>query len=156
MSQPIVILTDFGTSDPFTGIMKGVIAGIAPDRPIIDLTNEIPPGDIRRAAVMLWQASPYFPAGSVFLTVVDPGVGTSRRPIFLKTRDHVFIGPDNGVFTFILGESFQAWELQNPRLTLQNPGMTFHGRDIFAPAAGYAALGTPGPEFGETPHSVRF
>ena len=150
MNSPIVILTDFGTTDPFVGIMKGVLAKIAPKHPIIDLTHEIPPGDIQRGAIILWQSLPYFPEGSVFLAVVDPGVGTHRRPILLQTGGHIFIGPDNGLFSLILDDSHQAWELQNPRLTLPNPGMTFHGRDIFAPSAGYAARGIPGPEFGES------
>jgi S-adenosylmethionine hydrolase len=150
MSHPIVILTDFGTTDPFVGIMKGVLAGIAPESPTIDLTHEIPPGDIQRGAITLWQSLPYFPKGSVFLAVVDPGVGTHRRPILLNTQGCTFVGPDNGLFTFILGDSCQAWELRNPRFALSNPGMTFHGRDLFAPAAGHAVLGTPGPEFGES------
>jgi S-adenosylmethionine hydrolase len=149
MSHPIAILTDFGTTDPFVGIMKGVVAGIAPESPTIDLTHEIPPGDIQRGAITLWQSLTYFPKGGVFLAVVDPGVGTHRRPIILETQGFTFVGPDNGLFTFILGDSFQAWELQNPRFALSNPGMTFHGRDLFAPAAGHAALGIPGPEFGE-------
>jgi len=148
MTTPIVLLTDFGATDPFVGIMKGVIANIAPDTPTIDLTHAIPPGDVQRGAITLWQARPYFPKGTVFLSVVDPGVGTSRRPIILQTRGYTFVGPDNGLFTFVLGKNTQAWELRNPRLILSNPGMTFHGRDIFAPAAGHAARGVPGPEFG--------
>ena len=149
MNQPIVLLTDFGTTDPFVGIMKGVLAGITPQNQTIDLTHEVPPGNIQRGAFTLWQSLSYFPEGSVFLVVVDPGVGTQRGPIILKTRGYTFVGPDNGLFTFILEDPYQAWKLQNPRFALSNPGMTFHGRDIFAPAAGYAALGTPGPEFGE-------
>ncbi|MFQ5615987.1 MAG: S-adenosyl-l-methionine hydroxide adenosyltransferase family protein, partial [Anaerolineales bacterium] len=78
-------MTDFGTSDPFAGIMKGVIAGIAPGIPLVDLTHEIPPGDVLRAAVTLWQSVPYFPEGTVFLCVVDPGVGTPRHPIIADT-----------------------------------------------------------------------
>jgi S-adenosylmethionine hydrolase len=149
MSAPIVILTDFGTTDPFVGIMKGVITTINPDTPIIDLTHEIPPGDIRRGGIVLWQSRPYFPEGTTFLGVVDPGVGTQRRPILLETQGQSFIGPDNGLFTYVLGPTFRAWELANPQLRLPNPRATFHGRDIFAPAAAYAAQGVPGPQFGE-------
>jgi S-adenosylmethionine hydrolase len=83
------------------------------------------------------------------LTVVDPGVGTHRRPLILETNEYKFVGPDNGVHTYILGDSYSAWELTNPNLALGNPAMTFHGRDIFAPAAAHAAWGTPGASFGQ-------
>jgi len=149
MNPPIVILTDFGSRDPFVGIMKGVIIGINPQAQLIDLSNQIPPGDIQQAAITLWQSRDYFPKGTIFLTVVDPGVGTGRLPIIVQTDDYIFIGPDNGVFSFIIGDNVQAWELANPGLMLINPGNTFHGRDIFAPAAAHASLGIPGPEFGE-------
>ena len=148
MPTPIIILTDFGTVDPFVGIMKGVIANIAPQTPIIDLTHEIPPGDIRRGAVTLWQAVEFFPKGSIFLVVIDPGVGTSRRAILLKKDQQIFIAPDNGVLSFVLGDQPQAWEIANPRLALPNPGATFHGRDIFAPAAAHLSKGVPATEFG--------
>jgi S-adenosyl-L-methionine hydrolase (adenosine-forming) len=145
----IVLLTDFGTLDPFTGIMKGVIAGIAPGTPVIDLTNEIPPGDILRGAVTLWQAKPYFPSGTIFVGVVDPGVGTARRAVRIDTQGLVLIGPDNGLFSLTIGsKGYQAWELRNPRLSLPAPGVTFHGRDLFSPAAAHSALGVAGPEFG--------
>jgi S-adenosylmethionine hydrolase len=150
MEKPslITILTDFGNKDPFTGIMKGVIADIAPDANILDLTNEIPPGDILRGAIALWQAAGYFPKGTVFLCVVDPGVGTSRGAIILESGDYTFVGPDNGLFTFVMGKNRRIWELSNPDYWLPGPGSTFHGRDIFAPGAAYAALGVPGREFG--------
>jgi S-adenosylmethionine hydrolase len=150
MPAPIVILTDFGTTDPFVGIMKGVIAQIAPQTPTIDLTHEIPPGDIRRGAVTLWQSVDYFSEGSTFLIVIDPGVGTSRRAILLDNGRQRFIAPDNGVLSFILGEKPQAWEITNPQLALPHPGTTFHGRDIFAPAAAHASLGVLSPGFGAT------
>jgi S-adenosylmethionine hydrolase len=148
MEPLVVIMTDFGTHDPYVGIMKGVLNQIAPHVTVIDLTNEIPPGDIRRAAVILWQSLPYFPPGAVFLTVVDPGVGTERNPIILTSRGYTFIGPDNGLFTFIMDDRTQAWELKNPDLALPNPASTFHGRDIFAPAAAHTATGVQGPQFG--------
>jgi S-adenosyl-L-methionine hydrolase (adenosine-forming) len=155
MAAPLIaILTDFGTQDPFVGILKGVIAGLAPTVPTIDLTHEIPLGDIRRAAICLWQSAPFFPAGSIFLVVVDPGVGTSRRPMLLHTNNgpistnHWFVGPDNGLFTYMLQGNYQAWEINNPAYALLRPSQTFHGRDIFAPTAAYIANGVQGSDFG--------
>jgi S-adenosylmethionine hydrolase len=148
MKPLIVLLTDFGTLDPFVGIMRGIIATIAPEASTIDLSHEIPPGDIPRAAITLWQATRYFPKGSIFLVVVDPGVGTHRKAIILEVDGRTYVGPDNGVFSFLLEDDFQVWELVNPSLALPDPGKTFHGRDIFAPAAAYTALGVPGTEFG--------
>ncbi len=145
---PIALLTDFGHRDPFVGIMKGVIAKIAPRAPLIDITHNIPPGDIQRAAVMLWQSKSFFPAGTIFLSVVDPGVGTHRRGMILQSEDHLFVGPDNGLFSFILEKQFEAWELLEPVFQLPQPGTTFHGRDIFAPAAAHAANGIEGTQFG--------
>lgn len=145
---PIALLTDFGHRDPFVGIMKGVIAKIAPRAPLIDITHNIPPGDIQRAAVMLWQSKSFFPAGTIFLSVVDPGVGTLRRGMILQTESHLFVGPDNGLFSFIIEKQFEAWELLDPIFQLPQPGTTFHGRDIFAPAAAHAANGIEGPQFG--------
>ena len=148
-TKPVIaILTDFGTEDPFVGIMKGVIATIAPQASVIDLSQDIPPGDILRAGIALWQARNFFPASTAFLCVIDPGVGTSRRGVIVQSGGQSFIGPDNGLFTFILSDQSQAWELSNPDFALPDPGTTFHGRDIFAPAAAYAALGKPGPAFG--------
>jgi len=149
MNHPIAILTDFGSQDPFVGIMKGVITGINPQANVVDLNNHIPPGDIRRAAITLWQSCNYFPKGTIFLTVVDPGVGTPRSPIIVQADYHFFVGPDNGVFSFVLGEGWKAWELANSDLMLPDPGNTFHGRDIFSPAAAHASQGMPGPEFGD-------
>jgi S-adenosylmethionine hydrolase len=144
----ITIMTDFGNADPFAGIMRGVISSIVPSVTVMDLANEIPPGDILRGAIALWQAWTYFPGDTVFLCVVDPGVGTARRGIILKSGDYTFVGPDNGLFTFVMGNNSHAWELSNPEYSLPNPGSTFHGRDIFAPGAAYAALGVPGQDFG--------
>ena len=147
-SPLIALITDFGENDPFVGIMKGVISKISPGTELIDITHNIPPGDIQRAAVMLWQSKPYFPPGTIFLTVVDPGVGTSRRGVIVHAHDYIYIGPDNGLFTFVLDKSSQQWELENQKFQLPHPGATFHGRDIFAPAAAYTAKGVIGSEFG--------
>lgn len=144
----IVLTTDFGTQDPFVGIMKGVIAGLAPNASFVDVTHAIPPGDIQRGAIVLWQAVPYFPPGTVFLSVVDPGVGTERKGIILNVQGKIFIGPDNGLFSYIVAgeKEIKAWELA--KLAESAASSTFHGRDVFAPAAAQAALGVEGAEFG--------
>ncbi len=149
MKPPIVILTDFGNQDPYVGIMKGVIAKISPGTQIIDLNHEIAPGNIKQASIVLWQSFLYFPMKTIFLAVVDPGVGTKRRPIILSSKGYIFIGPDNGIFTFIIDEYSKAWELENQKYQLPNPMATFHGRDIFAPAAAFAAQGISGNKFGK-------
>jgi len=145
----IVLLTDFGNTDPYVGIMKGVISQIAPDQKIIDLGHEIPPGDIQQGAFQLWQAAGYFPSGTVFLGVIDPGVGTERKGLYFQRDGQVFIGPDNGLFTYLgYKGTTAAWELANTDFQLPEPSATFHGRDIFAPAAAYAARGISGNQFG--------
>ena len=149
-SNLIVLITDFGDSDPYVGIMKGVICRIAPALNLIDLNHHIPPGDIQECAFQLWQAVEYFPPDAVFLAVVDPGVGTKRKGLFFQRGDQVFIGPDNGVFSYLGYKTpTMAWELASPEFQLQDPSSTFHGRDIFAPAAAYATLGIRGHQFGE-------
>lgn len=151
----IALLTDFGIYDPYAGIMKGVITGINADARLIDLSHQIPPGDIQRAAFVLWQAAQDFPPGTIFLCVVDPGVGTSRKGILLQCNGQSFIGPDNGSFSYVTAnKTFSTWELSNPEFQLDNPANTFHGRDIFAPAAAYCSLGTPGPEFGKSIQNI--
>jgi hypothetical protein len=155
MSHPIALLTDFGLLDPYVGIMKGVIASLAPDAPVIELSHAIPPGDVARAAFVLWQARPYFAAGTIFVAVVDPGVGTSRRPLLLQAGDKTFVGPDNGLFSYVMGGQPRAWEICNPALRLPQTSMTFHGRDIFAPAAAHAARGIPGDQFGPACQDLR-
>lgn len=154
MNKPIAILTDFGTSDPFVGIMKGVILKINPSATILDLTHDIPPGEIFRAAISLWAAVPYFPKETIFLAVVDPGVGTSRHAIYIKTPNYSFIGPDNGIFSFVIEPESQTWIINNPAHMLIQQGKTFHGRDIFAPAAAFASLGIQGKEFGPQMPSI--
>ncbi len=148
MAALIALLTDFGHLDPYVGIMKGVIRARAPEADFVDLTHEIPPGDILRAAVVLWQSHAFFPPGTVFLVVVDPGVGTARRPLLVESGPYRFIAPDNGVLTYVLQPGWRAWRLENPLFRLEQVSTTFHGRDIFAPAAAHAALGTPGEAFG--------
>jgi len=148
MGLPIIaLMTDFGLQDPYVGIMKAVILQRVEAR-LIDLTHDIPAGDIARGAFVLWQASRYFPENTVFLAVVDPGVGTHRLPAIAEIDGRRFIAPDNGLLSYVLTENARAWALANPVFQLPNPSATFHGRDIFAPAAAYAAKGVPGRAFG--------
>ncbi len=146
----IALLTDFGTQDIYGGVMKGVIWSICPDARIADLTHEIPPQDITAGALALWGAVRYFPQGTVFCAVVDPGVGTERRAIALQTHEHFFVGPDNGLLWWAVSESeiLAAVELRNPAYFLPVISRTFHGRDIFAPVAAHIANGVPLSEFG--------
>ncbi|MBN1261714.1 MAG: SAM-dependent chlorinase/fluorinase [Anaerolineae bacterium] len=148
----ITLMTDFGLDDVYVAVMKGVISGIAPGAAFVDLCHAVAPQDIRGAAFRLWMAVPYFPAHTVHLVVVDPGVGTSRRAIAARTSQGIFVGPDNGVFSYVWAESSprQVVELENPRYHLPGMSTTFHGRDIFSPAAAHVAvgvdLGALGPE----------
>jgi S-adenosylmethionine hydrolase len=137
----IALLTDFGLVDPYAGILKAVINHIAPGLPIVDLTHEIPPGQILRAAIYLWQSRPFFPEETIFVCVVDPGVGSTRRGMLLQSYNQIFIGPDNGIFTFVMTPEAQVWELTNKDYMLPDQSETFHGRDVFAPIAAYTALG---------------
>lgn len=144
-TSPIAILTDFGTRDGYAGIMRGVILGIAPASSVVDLTHNIPPQDIAAGAWVLSTAWRYFPAGSIFLAVVDPGVGSARRAVALRAGDRYFVGPDNGLFSLVIARApiEAAVALDNPRYQLPQPSATFHGRDIFAPAAAHLAAGVP-------------
>src|SRR5215212_9529280 len=137
--------------------MKGVILSIAPEAVIVDITHEIEPQDIRSAALTLAACFGDFPAGTVFLAVVDPGVGSDRRAVAVNQGDHYFVAPDNGVISYALQDVFGsgqagpkvvAVELTEPRFRRGSVSSTFHGRDIFAPAAAYLSIGTPLTEFG--------
>jgi S-adenosylmethionine hydrolase len=146
----IALLTDFGTQDIYVGVMKGVIWGICPEAKIADLTHEIPPQDVTAGALALWGAFRFFPKGTVFCAVVDPGVGTSRRAIAVQTEKHFFVGPDNGLLWWAISESevVKVVELQNRHYFLPVISRTFHGRDIFAPVAAHIAKGVAIDEFG--------
>jgi S-adenosylmethionine hydrolase len=143
--QLIVLLTDFGYADVYVGVMKGVCAEISPQTAVVDLTHGIPQGDIRQAAFKLWSAVPYFPDGTVFVIVVDPGVGTARQPIAAKWGGYFFVAPDNGVLSYLFIDSppQRAVEISNREYWLENVSATFHGRDIFAPAGAHLAAGVP-------------
>jgi S-adenosylmethionine hydrolase len=155
MAPIVTILTDFGNRDPYVGIMKGVIARIAPEARTIDLTHLVPPGDILAGSLALLQAVPFYPPGTVHLVVVDPGVGSHRKPIAAAAGSALFVGPDNGVFTYVFDRlGFKkAVELANPAYRLPAVSNTFHGRDVFAPAAAHLAAGVAldalGPEVAE-------
>jgi S-adenosylmethionine hydrolase len=144
MSAPLVaLLTDFGGADGYVGVMKAVILGIAPGVPVIDLSHEVPPQDVRSGAWILHTSWRFLPEGSICLGVVDPGVGTARRPVAFASAGRLFVGPDNGLFGYVLAASpaTAAVLLDYPRYQLAPPSSTFHGRDIFAPAAGHLAAG---------------
>jgi S-adenosylmethionine hydrolase len=141
----ITLLTDFGEDDGFVGTMKGVMQSILPQAKFIDITHQVSPQDLRQAAFILMTTVPFFPAGTVHLVVVDPGVGGHRRPIAVKTDQYQFVAPDNGVLSYALPKDiqYQAYELANPAYQLPDVSHTFHGRDIFSPAAAYLAAGVP-------------
>jgi len=139
-AAPIAILTDFGYRDHYVGAMKGVIASIAPGAPLIDITHGVSAQSIAAGAIALAQTWRLFPPRTVFLVVVDPGVGTARLPVAVQTRAGArFLGPDNGVLSLALEEAgpARAVELRAPRYRLARVSATFHGRDIFAPAAAH-------------------
>lgn len=149
LARPVVaLLTDFGSGDGDVGVMKGVIAGIAPQAHIIDITHDVAAQNVASAAWILANSYRYFPAGTVFVCVIDPGVGSSRGAIALHAGDWHFVGPDNGLFSYVLNgqEIHGAVELANPAYRLVQVSSTFHGRDIFAPAGAYLA-GSAGEVF---------
>lgn len=151
MRPVITLLTDFGLSDPFVGIMKGVILGINPEAHLIDLCHGVPSYDPVQAGFLLKTAYPYFPQGSIHLVVVDPGVGGPRRPIAAFIDGHFFIGPDNGVFSYLYntGKISRVVEITASHYFLHPMSATFHGRDIFAPVAAYLSKGIELESLGE-------
>lgn len=147
----ITLLTDFGTVDPYAGIMKGVMVSICPGLSLIDLTHEVPPQEVRTAAWHIAGAYGYFPQGTVHLAVVDPGVGSARKPIVVCAGGYYFVGPDNGIFSAIYSavSSFEAYELSVEEYFLSRISRTFHGRDIFAPVAAHLACGVDPNKLGK-------
>jgi S-adenosyl-L-methionine hydrolase (adenosine-forming) len=151
MSRPVIaLLTDFGLADHYVGTMKGVVLGICPDAALVDLTHDIPPYDVRTGARQLAAAYRYFPVGTVFLVVVDPGVGTTRRGLAAETAEHRFVAPDNGVLSAVFDEAppRRVVELSERKLARPTVSRTFEGRDRFAPAAAWLAKGTAVTAFG--------
>lgn len=145
----ITLLSDFGTAAHFVGAMKGVIASIAPDVAVVDITHEVPPFEIPTGAFLLDQAWRYFPKRTVHVAIVDPGVGGQRRPILIESLGHYFIGPDNGLFSFILQDPKAIVRVLNkPKYWLAEVSSTFHGRDIFSPTAAHLANGVKPAQLG--------
>jgi S-adenosylmethionine hydrolase len=152
----ISLTTDFGIRNGFVGTMKGVIHGIVPNTHIVDISHTIAAQDIREGAYTLWRAAPFFPQETIHIYVVDPGVGTKRRPLAARLGDHYFVGPDNGLLTPLIEDaernkqSIEFVHLDNPKFWLPKISRTFHGRDIFSPIGAHLAngislsmLGTP-------------
>lgn len=151
MGRPVItLLTDFGVQDGYVASMKGVILEICPNARLIDISHVIAPQDVRSASFVLFTCYEYFPRGTIHLAVVDPGVGTERAAIAVRTNSFFFVGPDNGIFSFVL-KNETAWEarkLENERFRKTPVSDTFHGRDIFAPAAAHIARGARFEAFG--------
>ena len=144
MTRIITLTTDFGMRDPFVGIMKGVLLSVCPSARLVDLTHEIRPHDVQGGGRALEAAVAFFPPETVHLAVVDPGVGSARRAIAVRADGYYLVGPDNGLFTFALeGPGWTAVALTTPEYRLPEVSRTFHGRDVFAPAAAYLAAGIP-------------
>jgi S-adenosylmethionine hydrolase len=148
------LLTDFTDADGYPAVMKGVMLSIAPEINIVDISHSIPPQDVLRAALLLGCSAPYFPEGTMHVCVVDPGVGTQRRGIIAQLGNQFFVGPDNGFMTLVYRNALAAKEparvfnLENPEFRLELVSRSFHGRDIFAPAAAHFLNGTPLESFG--------
>jgi len=151
----ITLLTDFGLCDGYAGVLKGVIWGIAPEAQIADITHQIRPQNVREGALALGRAAPFFPKDTIHLAVVDPGVGTARRPIAARLGDQFFVGPDNGLCSLLFfharerGDVFLFFLLNRPKYWLAEVSSVFHGRDIFAPAAAHLASGIRLSELGD-------
>lgn len=151
MPKPIITLTtDFGIRDPYVAEMKAVILSVSPNTTIVDIAHHIEKFNIRMGAYVLASAAPYFPKGTIHVVVVDPGVGTKRRPILIQTKHSYYIGPDNGVLALAAKSQGieHIYEITNRKLMLPKVSNTFHGRDVFAPAAAHLANGTQSSEFG--------
>ncbi len=142
MNKMITLLTDFGTADGFVGGMKGFIKSFNPEVELVDISHDIPPFDIRSAAFSLLNYASTFPSETVHLVVVDPGVGGERKPLVIRWNNYWLVGPDNGVFSLLLKEGpYQAYVIRRQKLPVTSPSSTFHGRDIFGPAAALLAGG---------------
>ncbi len=150
----ITLTTDFGLRSGFAGVMQGVIYGLAPQVQIVEITHFVSPQDVQEGAYTLSRAVPFFPKGTIQVYVVDPGVGTQRRPLAACLGDHFFVGPDNGLLTLLIEEAernrqpMEFIHLDRPQFWLPKVSRTFHGRDIFSPAAAHLANGVALRELG--------
>ena len=152
----ITLMTDFGASNHFVGVMKGVILNINPQVQIVDITHAVPPQDIHGAAFFINSAYRYFPAGTIHVVVVDPGVGSRRRAIICQTDTAYFVCPDNGVLSYILDNNTtpRVVALDNAVYWLSEISNTFHGRDIFAPVAAHLSRGISPSQFGSSANNL--
>jgi len=146
----VTLTTDFGLSDHYVGVMKGVILGISPTAQIVDISHDVAPFEIGEGAYLIAQSWRYFPKKTVHVVVVDPGVGTSRRPILVEVGGHYFLGPDNGVLSMVyLQETCKVRHVTGEKYFLHPVSRTFHGRDVFAPVAGHLAAGVTPARMGK-------
>ena len=156
MTQILTLTTDFGLSDYYVGVVKGVMLSINPDLKIVDINHNIDPHDILGAAINIKKAYNYFPKGTLHMVVVDPGVGGDRSPIIVKTDNFFFVGPDNGVFTLIYSDnSYKAYKISNKDYFLDNVSSSFHARDIFAPVSAHLSLINNAEVFGEEIKAIK-
>lgn len=151
MTYPLItLLTDFGEQDYYVGAVKGAILSINPDVAVVDACHQVANHDVRAAAFILFGYSSTFPAGTIHLAVVDPGVGSERRAIVVETDRSLFVGPDNGIFSHVFAYDTvsRIHAIENPKFMREPVSQTFHGRDVFAPAAAWLSRGVPASEFG--------
>lgn len=147
--KTITLLTDFGLKDPYVAIMKGVILSINEDVRIVDITHDVEPQDIREGAFLLKEYYQYFPKGSIHVAIVDPTVGSKRRALALFKDGHVFVGPDNGIFSLLIESDTESYVITNRDFMLKQLSSSFHGRDVFAPIAAHFAFGLHPSVLGE-------
>lgn len=154
----IALLTDFGNQDTYVGAMKGVIWSICPAARLIDITHTIQPQNVRQAAYALLGVYRYMPPQTIVVAIIDPGVGSSRKPIAVETHNGIFVGPDNGLFSYVLKQTEirQIVALQNPQYMLSEISATFHGRDIFSPMAAHLAKGVPLEQLGPNLNKIEW
>jgi S-adenosylmethionine hydrolase len=152
----IALLTDFSWHNWYLGVMKGVIKGINPEVRIIDLCHDVSSQDVREGGFILSNSFDYFPPGTIFLCVIDPGVGTKRKNLVVETKDHFFVAPDNGILSSVFERAKveKAYYVEPGKYTLPVKGATFFGRDVFAPIAAHLSLGVPPEKIGEELASV--
>lgn len=156
MAQILTLTTDFGLSDYYVGVVKGVILSINPDVKLVDINHGIGPHNVFAAAINIKKSYGFFPEGSIHLVVVDPGVGGERAPIIVKKDAHYFVGPDNGVFSLVCKEGlFEAYKISNDSYFLDNISSSFHARDIFAPVSAHLALLNAPELFGEKMNDIQ-
>jgi S-adenosylmethionine hydrolase len=156
VTPPIALLTDFGLSDTYVGALKGAVLGVCPGATLVDVVHELPAYDVLAGALALEAVHAHFPPGTIFVAVVDPGVGSSQRGLAAASGGRMYVGPDNGILTLVLGEAAQVHSLENADFFRTPVSPVFHGRDVYGPVAGHLALGTRLEELGPVlSHPVR-